>query len=143
MSMEIAKDVNALVNMTMQELLNNVTNKQGIMHTLEQLMTKRNNLEMENVVKRSYQIKHQQRINEITAEIRKEVAEATTSDGKPEFSNDTKRTAETQIRAAKNEEIIYLTKQIESDKELITKNDLIINNLRKLIEISLGLLKTL
>ena len=143
MSMEIAKEVNALVNLTMQELLNNVTNKQGLLHTLEQLMTKRNNLEMENVVKRAYQVKHQQRINEITAEIRKQVADAKTADGKPEFSNDTKRNAETQLRASSNQEIIYLNKQMDTDKEAITKNDLVINNLRKLIEISLGLLKTL
>lgn len=98
---------------------------------------------MENVVKRSYQNKHTHRINEITNEIRKEVLDATNTEGKPEFSNDAKRNTETQVRALANTEITYLTKQLEVDKDSITKNDLVINNLRKLIELSMGLIKTL
>ncbi len=142
MSMEIANEVNTLVSSTMQELLANASNRLGLLHTLEVLMTKRNTLEMESIVKRSYNIKNQDRINALLMDIRQTVIDET-KDGKPVFSNDSKRNAETTARAATNEEITYLKKQIESDKDQVIKTDLIINNLRKLIEISVGLVKTL
>lgn len=142
MSMEIANEVNTLVNSTMQELLANASNKQGLLHTLNVLMVNRNTLEMESIVKRSYNIKNQNRINELIIEIKQAVTDEKV-DGKAVFSNDNKRTIETEARAIVNEEVLYLRKQIELDKSLVIKHDLIINNLRKLIEISVGLIKTL
>jgi len=140
--MEIANEVNTLVNSTMQELLANASNKQGLLHTLNVLMVNRNTLEMESIVKRSYNIKNQNRINELIIEIKQAVTDEKV-DGKAVFSNDNKRTIETEARAIVNEEVLYLRKQIELDKSLVIKHDLIINNLRKLIEISVGLIKTL
>ncbi len=143
MNMEIANEVNTLVNSTIQELLANATNKQGLLHTINILMVKRNTLEMEVIVKRSYYIKNQNRINEINNSIYETVTAELISDGtKPKFSNESKRKIEADARSSANEEIIYLRKQIDLDKDQVIKTDLIINNLRKLIEISVGLIKT-
>ncbi len=143
MSIEIAIEVNELVNKTMQELLGNITNKQGILHTIENLITGKNTLTMEVLVKRAYGIKNQDRINELKSEIKKEVAGTMSTDGKPLFSNESKRNAEIDIRINSNTEAIYLNAQIDNDKNQILQQELIINNQRKLIEIAIGLLKTL
>jgi hypothetical protein len=141
--MEIAKTVNELVNTEMKELLENTTNKIGLVHKLNTLMVKRNILTEEIIVLKAYVIKNTDRLSEIKNEIKSDVLNETDNNNKPKFSNEAKRSIETDLRLAKNPETIYLNKQIETNKDQIIMKDLIINNLRKLIEITLSLLKTL
>ena len=141
--MEDIKTVNELVNSVMTELLENTTNKIALLHRLKVMMIDKNDLTMDIVVKRSYNLKSQNRLNEIKKEIYSTVTNETDDKGKPKFSNESKRSIETDIRLSGNKEVIYLDKQLEVNKDEIVDQELIINNLRKLIEITMSLVKTL
>jgi len=141
MSMEISIELNTLIDNTLQALL--AADQNDKVNIVGDLMKKRNTLTMENVVKRSYVLTHTDRINEIKAVVLREVTDKLDDKSKPIFSNESKRSAEVSRILATNSEILYLEKQIDSDKDQIIKNDLYINNLSKLTEISVGLIKTI
>jgi hypothetical protein len=94
------------------------------------------------VVKRAYVQKNHSRIREIKAQTLITVGDEEGTDGKKTYPNESRRGAETDARVAINPEFIYLAKQIELDDETIVRNDLLINNVNRLIQLGTHLMRT-
>lgn len=139
MQNELSKDANQIINDSIQRFI--ASDQNQLLTFIGELMTRSNDLTMTSVVKRAYVQKNHARIREIKFQALADIEAETDAESKKLYSNETKRNAEAERRQSLNTEVIYLTKQIDLDDDEITRNDLLINNVNRLIQLGTYLLK--